>query len=453
MTYLKKPNKINLDKSGPICILGKHFNLSNIVELDQVAKNEVSNRFSTSSFYDLGEVVDSPPKSFNKFSINATNYQANYLITDDEFSSLPLTPNTKSLGFIALSSSPPSRISRSQPKLKSDNNYYLIDDTFNDKLAQANMDQTKKSVEQEIHSRLWFTYRKDFDPLNSNPKYTSDCGWGCMLRSAQMLIAQGFLMHFFGKNWSLYKEHDTNVYKEIVSWFNDRPSSMCPFGIHQLLKIADEKSIGTPNPDYTSSNMTSKHINTRVGSWFGPTSACLLLREALNETKIDLLKEVRVYVAQDCTIYRQDVIEMCLKDGKFTPCIILISIRLGGEDLNEIYVPSLKFFLDMENCIGLIGGKPKHSLYFIGYQGEKVIYLDPHFCQPTIHVSSSRIQNYFSSSDSFDNRSFHCTSPSKTAFTKLDPSLAIGFYCDTINDFDKLCEHIKMVRMTLFFKF
>ena len=75
--------------------------------------------------------------------------------------------------------------------------------------------------------------------------------------------------------------------------------------------------------------------------------------------------------------------------SSFTPCILLISVRLGGEELNEIYVDSLKMFLELDICIGIIGGKPKHSLYFLGYQGDKVIYLDPHFCQPTINVYSN----------------------------------------------------------------
>jgi len=233
-------------------------------------------------------------------------------------------------------------------------------------------------------------------------------------------------------------------------------------------------------------------INDTISSneRFGPTSVCLLMKDALNESlkkpSAEILNNIQIYVAQDCTIFKQDIIDMCsttipsaknsntesdttgasnASHSSFTPCILLISVRLGGEELNEIYVDSLKMFLELDICIGIIGGKPKHSLYFLGYQGDKVIYLDPHFCQPTINVysnSDKKQQQQLSSSltqlsvssydtdtclttssvssttsdsiDLFDNSSFHCGTPSKIAFNKLDPSIAIGFYCRTLNE-------------------
>lgn len=51
--------------------------------------------------------------------------------------------------------------------------------------------------------------------------------------------------------------------------------------------------------------------------------------------------------------------------------IILVPVRLGGEEVNNIYIRPIQSLFSMTNCIGIIGGKPKHSLYFVGFQGKK----------------------------------------------------------------------------------
>lgn len=54
--------------------------------------------------------------------------------------------------------------------------------------------------------------------------------------------------------------------------------------------------------------------------------------------------------------------------------ILLVPVRLGAEKLNSVYGPCLTALLTFENCIGIIGGRPKHSLYFVGFQGKLLPY-------------------------------------------------------------------------------
>ena len=55
-------------------------------------------------------------------------------------------------------------------------------------------------VLQDVQSRFWFTYRSGFAPIRTT-SYTSDAGWGCMLRSGQMILAQALVTLLAGRGW------------------------------------------------------------------------------------------------------------------------------------------------------------------------------------------------------------------------------------------------------------
>lgn len=51
----------------------------------------------------------------------------------------------------------------------------------------------------DIFSTMWVTYRSGF-PRMEPYGYTDDSGWGCMLRSAQMLMSQALQRHSLGRH-------------------------------------------------------------------------------------------------------------------------------------------------------------------------------------------------------------------------------------------------------------
>ena len=57
-----------------------------------------------------------------------------------------------------------------------------------------------RSFVEDFHSRVWITYRRGFPQIGGGT-YTTDAGWGCTLRSGQMLLANALQSHFFGRQW------------------------------------------------------------------------------------------------------------------------------------------------------------------------------------------------------------------------------------------------------------
>ncbi|NXS28501.1 ATG4C protease, partial [Pomatostomus ruficeps] len=319
-------------------------------------------------------------------------------------------------------------------------------------------------------SRIWLTYREEFPQIQGSA-LTTDCGWGCTLRTGQMLLAQGLMLHFLGRAWvwpealdmdsseqdswttntvrkltasfeaSLTAERDPKIlpqprprrgparsswdvtetrnevyHRKIISWFGDSPPAA--FGLHQLIEYG-------------------KKSGKAAGDWYGPAVVAHILRKAVEEARDPELQGVTVYVAQDCTVYSSDVIDrQCslVDSGKAgtKAVIILVPVRLGGERTNTDYLEFVKGILSLEYCVGIIGGKPKQSYYFAGFQDDSLIYMDPHYCQSFVDVSIK----------DFPLESFHCPSPKKMSFKKMDPSCTIGFYCRTVQDFEKASEEI-----------
>ncbi|CAM9283491.1 unnamed protein product [Sphacelaria rigidula] len=115
----------------------------------------------------------------------------------------------------------------------------------------------------DIFSTMWVTYRSGF-PRMEPYAYTDDSGWGCMLRSAQMLMVQALQRHSLGRSWRVPRTLEERLrvpeYRRLLQLFADQPGEDSLFSIHNMCQIGIR-------------------YDKLPGEWYGPTTAACVLRD------------------------------------------------------------------------------------------------------------------------------------------------------------------------------
>ncbi len=372
---------------------------------------------------------------------------------------------------------------------------------------------------------FWFSYRCDFPEIK--PKgISSDAGWGCMLRSAQMLLGQAMRTHYCGREWktpkSTVQRRSDPFIQDLTTWFADFPSACtgCWYSLHNMVAAGLTK------------------YDIMPGEWFGPGTACHVLRDLVelhergwkrmyksdqasklidgqSQYQRHLQPVMRVYVAPEGSIYRNDVEKLMKKDSDKksnkssqqtnydgdnnnveddddeyhkvdfdamvddpllhplseveqkekqeeiswdTSLLILVPLRLGLKTFNaSTYKIPLAHVLSFPQSVGFVGGAPRHALWFYGSNsdGSKVYGLDPHTVQraprrrrlrPDEKRQTGNTKQYQVQLTDEYLRSYNCPNISSYDIAKIDPSLALGFYCRDRTEFESLCRFLNEMK-------
>nr|Q8NJJ3.1 RecName: Full=Probable cysteine protease ATG4; AltName: Full=Autophagy-related protein 4; AltName: Full=Pexophagy zeocin-resistant mutant protein 8 [Komagataella pastoris]AAL25849.1 Paz8 [Komagataella pastoris] len=251
-----------------------------------------------------------------------------------------------------------------------------------DSIKDGNKKSTtySQSFIDDVYSKIWLTYRAGFPPIardKDSPTFTlgallrgqfdfneigftSDAGWGCMIRTSQSLLANALLFLHLGRDWVFKAKDPANVeHDRIISWFVDIPDE--PFSIHNFVQQG------------------IKCCDKKPGEWFGPSAASRAIKNLCKEYPPCGL---RVYFSSDCgDVYDTEVRELAYGDSDtFTPILVLLGIRLGVEKVNLYIGDLLRECLSLKQSVGISGRKTSFlALLSIGFQGDYLFYLIPTF--------------------------------------------------------------------------
>ncbi|GAA5906860.1 hypothetical protein JCM8208_000061 [Rhodotorula glutinis] len=302
-------------------------------------------------------------------------------------------------------------------------------------------------------------------PPSEERGLSTDAGWGCMLRTGQSLLANALVKVHLGRDWRRPVPPATastsativgaGTYARLLSLFLDNPSPLSPFSVHRFA-------------------LEGKRLGKDVGEWFGPSTAAGAIKSLVNGYGAAGLSVVS---CMDGTVYESEVAaaSSAVDGARWSkPVLVLINLRLGIDGINPIYHEAVKAIFRIPQSVGIAGGRPSSSYYFVGAQANALFYIDPHHPRPAVplvlptdgnlmhaaqHVplgpASARsaeaqqleaflLEAYADSAWA----TYHCERVRKCALASLDPSMLLGFVVENERDWDDFRSRVSELSRT-----
>ena len=320
-------------------------------------------------------------------------------------------------------------------------NYNIPGNSYNILSKQFNNNDEKKN--KLLFKIIYFSYKSNFNQIQNINKfsffYTSDTGWGCMIRCGQMIMSRG-LYKYLKKN---LKISTFQSIKETIKYFLDLPylNEDLPICFEKMKTILNNSKIIYAPFSINNLCLFGNLCNKSSGEWFSDVNMSYLFN--IISLTFNLFDNLEILNFQT-GFYLSDLLDKCFniidkensnncnlyefngKKYEFKKSgIIYISVRIGLDFISNNYYEQIKNIFNCKQCLGIIGGRTNCAYYFIGYNDQgNLLYLDPHLTMESIlNLNNENIYQNYLKSLSISNLS--------TAFT-------IGFIFRNIEEFKSL---------------
>lgn len=130
---------------------------------------------------------------------------------------------------------------------------------------------------------------------------------------------------------------------------------------------------------------------------------------------------LRVYARpDDSDVYVSSLLHTATQksaDDVFQPTLIVLGVRLGIDRITPVYHTALEHALELPFAVGIAGGRPSSSHYFIGHQGANFFYLDPHTTRAALSAEPAPEEV----------GGCHTRRLRRLGVAEMDPSMLLGF--------------------------
>ena len=439
---MKNEDDINKKISNHINIYENDIKNEKIVveKNDNDDNNDVENDNDNDNEYNFNIEIDSDKSKYSYRSMFSIISKSDDADSDLNNSDSSIVNNKNNIDRKNSSLSKISSISSNKPisfwdaiKLKINNiknqiifNYNIFSYSTNLNYNSSELAKTiqifdEKFVEHEkLINRLknipWLSYRKDFDQIIQNDKiYTSDAGWGCMLRASQMILAQGlcklysintlndfcnqFIAYFYDNKIPTKfmckinnKSNDKNLAKSqkenevIYDEFEIIDKIDLPFinlssefikGLENMSKRNIDQEFITPPYSIRNFIKVENHVNKKgkkVGDWFSNYDTTRLIYTINKDMNNHNDCDFKILNFNDSIIYIEEILENCfekieeeINESNGFEILSISDIKspecLNNDVENKIYIFQGKNYIFKHKFIIFVS--VRHGLYLL----------------------------------------------------------------------------------------
>lgn len=167
----------------------------------------------------------------------------------------------------------------------------------------------------------WFTYREGFRPIEG---FSSDTGWGCMIRVAQMMLSNTLMRHI---NQKMATESPDEVQltagdlmKTVLPLFlDDYSKHEAPFSIRNILRVGKEL------------------LGKGAGEWYGAHSISQVIRVVNERYNTQYYKSFKILTFNEGIVYKDQINKVFSDSKTSTSVLAIIPLRLGLKKIDKTH--------------------------------------------------------------------------------------------------------------------